>query len=500
MGTIDISDFSGGLNTRDGYGGVADNEIIESINCYLLARGIAKRTGYVRYNGSARIDAANAGIGIYHAPFVGGAGNKVVGVAGDSISYKGTNTWTGITGSVTVTGTEQTIFTMVNNVLVGVNGTDSLWYWTGSANAITLSVENLPTTPSTCESFHGRLFLAKDRCLYWSGYMGDWNTFHPDDFQYFPQKITGLKVYGETNQSILLVFTENSIHQCIFDPETGVNVGGRGTFRFDLISTKHGCISPFSIQECLTPDGNILIIWADADGLKALSGTQIMKLTDKIQPDWDALNPARLDDVVGIYYKPKHWYLLLCSTGSNATNNRVIVYDLRYMSIAGYFDWPISSIGIVRSGGIDYLVGSNYSGYWNTYDSGITDNGVAISAYFRTKSYDGGDPLYDKEFNAVGIHHTYGGVSNFDLRLYYDYLSKAYSTTYTTTAPGTPLGTFVLGIDFLSGVNALVIAAHGITGRGRNVQVRVSNSSLTESFKIYKMQLVYTRGRMVLYR
>ena len=67
---INISDFRGGLNTRDGAGGIADNEVQTSINCYLLANGVAKRKGFTDYNDSARVVVDEQGTGIFYAPFI----------------------------------------------------------------------------------------------------------------------------------------------------------------------------------------------------------------------------------------------------------------------------------------------------------------------------------------------------------------------------------------------------------------------------------------------
>jgi len=496
-GIIDIPDFSGGLNTRDNAGGIADNELQESFNCYLLANGVVKRQGYESYNDSARINSANEGTGIISAPFITG-GTKIVGTAGTKIAYKGTNEWIDITGSVTLTTDKPMLFTMINNNLVGVNGTNPAWYWSGSGNAVTFSGKNIPTAPATCETFHGRLFLSQGRRLYWSGYMGKWKEFHPDDYQDVEGTITGLKVYGDINESNLIIFTNNSIHRCVFEPSIGANVGGRGVFRFNTISEKHGCISQFSIQECLTTEGAIALIWADNDGLKALYGDTVVKLTDKIQPDWDNLNIDDLNESVGIHYKPKRWYLLSCSRGRSTTNNRIIVFDLRNWVVAGYFDWQISAFGIVRDDGVDKLIGSDYSGYWNTYDSGNSDCGSGIDAYFSTKSFDGNEPFIDKGFSACLLQHTYYGEYNLDIKAYYDYATDSYSTSYTVEAIGTKLGVFLLGTDKLIGTGGLVTKAAEIKGRGKNIYVRISNSDADEPFKIYGMKIIYSRGRMVL--
>ena len=495
---IDIPDFSGGLNTRDGAGGIADNELQESYNCYLLARGIAKRNGYERYNGSARISTTDQGTGIAYANFTDGA--QIVATAGAAITYKGTNAWTDITGDVVITADKPYLFTMINNNILGVNSTNKPIYWDGSGNADSLSGDNIPEAPTVCEEFHGRLFLAEGRTLYWSNYLGNWTTFHPDDYQNFEENITGLKVLGDVNESALIIMTSRSIHACYFDPSIGINVGGRGAFRFDTISKKHGCISQYSIQECITEDGDIILIWADSDGLKALFGNKVIKLTDKIQPDWDNLNISVLDESVGIHYKPKRWYLLICSDGSNTDHDKVIVYDLRHWAVAGYFDWDISCASVIPVSGVDKLIGSGYSGYWNTYDSGYNDIDSPVNAYFTTKSYDGNNAIFNKTFYSLGLQHRYLGEYDIDFALYYDFSGSTYRTTYTAHSSAARLGSFTLGTDRLSGTNALVIKGTRINGQGRNAHIRVSNSEVGEIFEIYKLQLVYELGTEVLYR
>lgn len=496
--TIDIADFSGGVNSRDGAGGIADNELQYSTNCYLTYKGIAKRNGYERYNSSARIATANAGTGIYDAAFI--SGQKIVATAKDSITYKGSEEWTDITGSVSITAGVPMLFTLVNNTVVAVNGTDKPWYWTGAGDADSLFGENIPTAPVACEGYKGRLFLSEGRRLYWSGYLGKWNVFHPDDNQDFNEAITGLKVIGESNQAILIVTTAHSVHACIFDPDIGLNIGGRGTFRFETITYQHGCISPYSIQECFNENGDVFLIWADIDGLKAFVGNRVLKLTDKIQPDWDDLNATALNVSRGIFYKAKWWYVFLCRDGVSSINDTVIIYDLRTLSVSGYFDWAISTAGIIRVSNVDKLIGCDYSGYWNTYDSSFNDNGVAIKSTFATKSYDSNMSTIDKAFETLMFHHKYLGEFDLTYTIYFEYTLDAYTDIYTASPIGIGLGEFRLGIDRLSGTGGLVIAGNQTRGRGRSAHIKITNNELGQPFEIYRLQMVFTPGREVLYR
>ena len=499
-GSLSIADFSGGVNSRDGSGGIADNEITESINCYVDHKIIMKRLGYSRYNDSTRVAATSVGTGVKFATFTGG--DQIVATAGSVIAKKGANTWTPITGSVTLTANKLVMFAMVNNVLIGTNATNPAWYYTGSDSCATLSGENIPTVPTACENFHGRLILAQGRRLYWSGYLGDWDKFHPDDYQDFEENITALKTIGENTQSVLLIFTQRSVTACYFDADIGSVVGGRGIFRFEGVSNRQGCIAPLSVQECLMQDGSATVIFADYDGLKAFYGGQIVKLTDKIQPDWNNLEPKRLDDATGLNYKPKRWYLFSCTTSGGTTNDRVIIFDLLNWTITGYFDWTINTFTTIVASGVESIIGSDYSGYWNTYDDTYNDNGAAISARFVTKAYDGGEPFTDKGFAGINFLHEYYGTYNLGYTIFYDFSTRVLTGAYTPSSHGLGglLGSFVLGTDRVGLATGTIIAGKEITGHGRLAQIRIENAGVSERFAIYRLSLLYKRSNMVIIR
>jgi len=499
IGVINISDFSGGLNTRDGSGNIADNEVFESVNCYLDRKAIVKRNGYIRYNDSTRVDADTVGTGIINATFT--AGDQVIVTAGNKIGKKETNSWTDLTDSVVITAGKLTLFTMVYNNLVGVNGTNPAWYYDGSTHAHTLSGTNIPTAPSNCETYKNRLFLSQGRYLYWSNYLGAWNTFHPDDYQNFEENITGLKVIGNGTSAILMVFTQHSITQCIFDAEMSSVIGGRGTFRFEKITNKHGCASPYTIQECLLDDGSIVLIWADLDGLKAYQNGTILKLTDKIQPTWSGFSFARLDDAVATVYNYKRWYLLSYSESGNTENNKVICFDLRNMTVSGIWNWEINAIGTITTGNVEYIIGADNNGYWNIYDSGTNDNGVAIDSYFYTKTYDGGEPFIDKGFKAINWQHEYAGDYPIGYTIVYDFIND-YSGSYTpfNMGLGGRLGAFILGVNKVGTVSGTILAGREIKGRGKTAQIKISNGGLNETFEIYRLSLLFERGNLVIYK
>lgn len=498
---IDIADFSGGLNTRDGSGGIADNEQSESLNCFIDWKGISKRNGYDAYM-EDRINGTNVGTGIFYAPFA--SGSVVVATAGTAIAYKNGSAWTDITGSVSLTADEPMMFAMVNNNLVGCNGTDAPWYWSGSGDATTLSGSNIPTAPAALAEFHGRLFLSDGRRLRWSRYMGDWTEFHPDDYQDFNEPIKGLCVLGDVNNSVLVVLCTRSIHYAAFDADMGAIIGGRGTFRFDHISYVHGCISPYSVRECVTPEGELVLIWADTDGLKMLSPAyKIMKVSDKIDPTWKALDATQITKSIGFNYKTRQWYGLIVRNGSSSANDRVIIYDLRKWCVSGLFDWPMSTAGILKTTGQDILVGSDNSGYWMQYDYGDDDNGAAITAWFITKSFDGGFPLLDKRWSSINFQYQYVESDTLDIINYYDYgrTASEVGSSLVTQSQYVGLGDFQLDLDVLADANGnYAISGVETSGSAQYCMTKIYNDTLSTPFKIYRMQLTYKPNRMVIGR
>lgn len=442
----------------------------------------------------------SVGTGITYAPF--NSGGQVVSTKGDVIYKKSGDEWTDITGSVTVTSGEQVMFSMIDNNLVGVNGTDPAWYYTGSGNATTLSGDNIPTAPVSCETFHGRLFLAEDRRLYWSRYMADWLEFHPDDWQDFNEPIIALHVLGDVNNSILVVLCSHSIHYLAFDPSLGEIIGGRGTFRVDQISSMHGCVSAMSVQECTTPNGQLVLIWADADGLKMMNtSTTIVKITDKIDPTWDDLELSELDESVGFHYKLEQWYGLACRNTGSDWNDRVIIYDLRNFVVSGIFDWNMQSVGIIRDSGEDILVGSDNEGTWYQYNTGTDDDGDAIDAYFITKSYDAGYPILAKRYRSVNLSYNYYGNYDFEAILFLEAGADQYRKTITATSGyDTFDDEIIIGTSVLASDTEMAIQGAEIFGEGRHARMKIRNNSADEPFKIYRLQMTYEPGRMVPFR
>lgn len=338
--------------------------------------------------------------------------------------------------------------------------------------------------------------------------MGDWNKFHPQDYQDFNENIIGLKIIGDSNSSSLMILCEKSVHKCTFSPET-IQTGGRGIFIFDQISDSNGCAASASVAECYIPTVGYAIVWADYDGLKIYAPSiGIDKVTDIIRPDWEGLNLSKIAYFTGVHYRPKGWYILTCHDSGDTTNNKQIIFDLRNSKpyspdsdrrwvIAGIFDWPISAFGVVKESGVEKLIGSDYSGYWNQYDNSQNDNGVAIDAYIKLKSYDGGYPQIDKGFVSVGMNYTYYGQFDIDITAYYEHLGDNFSVTHTTSG-GVVLGTFVLDQDILGAAEQLVVTAEEIKGWGRTVQLKIGNNEIGQPFRIHGMRINYRPGREIL--
>jgi hypothetical protein len=334
--------------------------------------------------------------------------------------------------------------------------------------------------------------------------MGDWQTFSATDNQSLGSIIKGLKICGDAINSFMLILCERHIYVCQFSPET-ITTGGSGQFIFDQISAKHGCAAPATVEEVYVSGLGFCVMWVDYDGIKIYnSSIGIQKVTDKIRPDWEALNLGNISNFVGKYYKSKGWYILSCSSSASETLDMQIVIDLqnsipaedKYV-IASIFDWDMATLGTVITSGIEYIIGCDSTGYWNKYDDGQNDNGEAINGYFRTKAL--GDSSFNKGFQSITFQYAYMGNYGLDIYLYLDNTSETFYTSLDVTLPsGSQLGTFILDQDALMVSGGLAIASEEVKGWGRTIQIRIGNNEVDEPFRIHRMLVNYRPGRMVL--
>jgi len=336
--------------------------------------------------------------------------------------------------------------------------------------------------------------------------MGEWTKFNAKDYQPFSSVINGLKVIGDSQQSVLTIFCDRGVHICQFTPSVEQAIGGRGAFTFDTLSDSSGCAAPASVQEVYVPNLGYAIVWADYDGLKIYNpAIGIDKMTDKIRDDWDALDLSQIANFTGTFYRNKGWYILNCRSTSGSMNDKQIIIDLNNSNpsaadpdkrwiISGVFNWESSVFGTTRESGVEILLGCDGDGYWNRYDYTQNDNGTAIVGYFKTKSFDAGLPHYRKGLQSLGLHYTYFGKYTLDITAYYDHLGERYNVEHTTTA-GVTLGSFVLDQDILGETEQLVVTNQEMRGWGRTIQLEIRNEEEGQPFRIHKLQPQFRVGR-----
>jgi hypothetical protein len=77
------------------------------------------------------------------------------------------------------------------------------------------------------------------------------------------------------------------------------------------------------------------------------------------------------------------------------------------------------------------------------------------------------------------------------------FFDDSYSTGSTVThlPLGNALGSFVLDQDVLAREASLSATAKEIQGRGKLIQLRVSNALADEPFRIHKLHILYKTGR-----
>jgi hypothetical protein len=190
-------------------------------------------------------------------------------------------------------------------------------------------------------------------------------------------------------------------------------------------------------------------------------------------------------------------------TGLDTTdNNYRVVFDIFNTKVPRFRystrDTPVS-MWIRTVSGKPTLVMGEDDGFIYTLDNSTrSKNGTSYNGIFQTPHLDMShlDPLLAtkrKNFHFLEIIAEPTGNYNLNCDIYHDNVMKQSVSFNLGSGVGSTLGTFVLGTDAL-GASTILVRKKRLTGGGRRISIRGSNSAAAEDFAIARMYLHFHVG------
>jgi hypothetical protein len=468
--------------------------------------GLRKMFGYDHVNPTA-LPATGAAAVTGFIDFTN-ASNSLVGTIGAKL-YKDLHTTspTDITGAITISAGYQVEFVEYRiggtKYIIGVNGQNPPFKWTGSGNAAALG-----GSPPNCKwiaYFNNYIFLANvsgnEEKIYFSALSNpeSWDT--TNRMFTFDDAITGLGVYGR----MLVVFKRSSI---------GViaGFGSSSWTKTDKLVSGVGCVGGHTIKNGRLGGAepkDVLLFLSD-DGVYAFDGTaNVVKLSHSISDKFTSststsrFNEARLQYATATFSNKYNWYILSLSDGGDSINDMVIVLDMShpFMSPDGMIcvpHWPMdgvtaNAICTRKSSDIDNIYFGDDVGFVYLYDETAfaeSTGGGAVAAYtgyWHSKIFDIKKHWLLRETNVLGDN-----IGDTDIRVYINAdLESGYgqSATINMYDSADLIGTtFVLDSSVLGGKTFLYRTAN-INNCGRFLSFRLSQDIIDEKMIVNQIDI-----------
>ena len=379
-------------------------------NFHLIGRGrLKKRMGHKRLV-AAVPSGANAVQGMAMYDFAVGR-NLVTVVNGKIVVLnEAGSTWDDRTGALTISAGQDNLVSFAQfaqgsqgSFLCGTApGSNALWKWSGSGNAVPMVATGNPgpAYASAIEEFYGSVWAVGtddgNTACEWSddGRCDLWptgNVFHATR----DSPAIGLRKHAS---GVLLLFHLTSTHRIVplYDATTGDRFG-----RY-VVDGSVGAISPYGI---VASKGGVY--FPSRQGFHVIRDpmSPAKYIGWPIEDYWNALNPARMQYMVGFERgEPWNEVVWLVSTGSNTTNDAAIVYNTE-LDAWSVFEGDLAfNVGCnwVKSTGKEVTVLGGYTGRisqaWgdDNLDTGNVDSGNdeanAIQTTFKTGFMEWGYP------------------------------------------------------------------------------------------------------------
>ena len=475
---------NGGLNDKISPLIIKDNEASDIQNITFTVGGaIQKRNGYASDN-----DVILAGTPTGLFQYIQNDGTEFfMATAGDKI-YKMDSldgAFDDITGGATIASSSTTLFdfTIASNSVYCTNQTNPVISWAGSG---TVSAVTAAPQGKWIEYHQNIVFIANQSSfpsrLQFSNVLdpGTWtSTDWIDVGKGDGSGINGLAVLLDT----LYIFKENAIYRL-----SGTN---RDDFVLARMVTDVGCTSGHSIQVI-----NNRIIFQARDGIYVYDGgINVRKISDRIEDTLDGLLATRNQFSVSSNFKRLKQYWLSVTSETGTRHNLILVYDYFNDAWTKYTGIDANAMTILNDGDdVEQLyTGSATTQVVYKQDSGTSDDGKAIDAFYTTKWFRFPEIIQsDKVLRLIRVFAEDSGDWNLTVEAKQDFAASTFSDILNLDAGGAKWGTGIWGTSTWGGTS-VIVGRFNVELRKNFFQLKFSNDQVSEPFKILGFSL-YIEG------
>lgn len=455
---IDFLNMTGGLNTVKSALALTPSEArdLQDVDFFPIG-GFSKRNGYTQLNSSAV--SANSCTGLYMARYSLNGGTNFAFLVNDTKLYKMDaldGTWDDITGGLTITTGANNIwaFDILNDITVLSNGIDAPIQISSATSASALFTAQPLTKFLFPLQTRGYMFYFRPtvggNILYDRAYfsnIGDPTTVGTNNFVDIGKGQGGDLKGAVEYKTYLYVFKRHGIYQLNFQP-TQVDSSGTlfpWTQNANPVVPGVGTQSHRSICKFTTPEthptpGQEYVFFIDQFGVpRIFDGTTTISFASKIGFSRDTailslsdMDRTRTPYSFSINYPEKNKILFFLSS-TNSQQNRCWILDYSTgFSISRYkyaLSFNVGALFENTNGTFKPYVG-DYAGKVHALDSGTTDNGTAISDYYRTGDNFINSPSIRSKWYFLDVRGVTGGsTQNITISYFVDGSSNSISNS-----------------------------------------------------------------------
>lgn len=459
--------LDGGLNTREAAHQLSERQSPSAQNFDpTFVGGVRKRKGYIKFTGSAK----SSPTGSFASGLYAGANSSgtafVIAAEGTTVQDITNGSWnTPITG-LTITAGTMTRMAMYNDKIIICNVGMSSRYTTNGTTSTALA-GSPPANATNIMIHRSRVWLSAGTSAVTFSALNDEGDYTTADNAgtITINKGDGMVVNGMCSGGDFAVISKIS-------PSSGGKEGKLyivyGASPFDFVIKKIADIGAVSQEGLISFDNFVAVV--TERGIYAVQGKYPFKLSDPIQPTWDAI-ASKGTAAIGRYGTT----LRIAYPATGTSNNRELVLDVERgvwglntgKTIRVYANHPDGRL-ITGTASTSILV-------WEE-ENGANDDSAAINFFWDSVSMGFPDQWSPSRLDTTAIHAATSPTATITVTHAIDGTDSGYSQTMTTNTEG-PVKR---------------MARHVASPRGMLHTIRVADNSTSGQTTIYGLRCAAT--------